>query len=63
MNIVDKMIDYENGKMTEEEMVKFFQLLIDTGMAWQLQGHYQRAAHIFINSGYCTVNIDQKVLH
>ena len=34
---VDKIIAYENGEMEEEEMVAFFQEMIDSGLVWQLQ--------------------------
>ena len=37
--MVNKIIQYENGEMTEGEMVSFFQELINSGLVWQLQGH------------------------
>lgn len=46
-------IKYENDEMTDEEEVAFFQKLINTGMAWTLQGHYGRTAERFINDGLC----------
>lgn len=54
MNVVDSIIRYENGEMDEYELLEFFQHLIDTGMAWQLQGHYGRTAMSLIEDGYCT---------
>lgn len=53
MDFVDKMISYENGEMDDEEVIAFFQELIDTGMAWTLQGSYGRAASHLIESGLC----------
>ncbi len=53
MNIVEQIIKYENGLMEENEMTSFFQQLIDTGMAWSLQGHYGRTAMSLIENGYC----------
>jgi len=50
---VSKIINYENGEMTEEEVVNFFQELIDTGLAWKLQGHYGRTATNLIEEGSC----------
>ncbi len=50
---VGKIIAYENGEMSQEETVSFFQELIDSGLAWQLQGSYGRAARGFINEGLC----------
>ena len=34
---------YETGLMTDDEVVDFFQRLVDFGVIWQLQGSYQRA--------------------
>ena len=45
---------YEGGRMAEEEMVTFFQYLIDTNLAWKLQGHYGRMAARMIDAGLCT---------
>ena len=50
---VSKIIAYENNEMTQEEVIEFFQELIDTGHAWRLQGHYGRTALRLIESGYC----------
>jgi len=44
MNVVDKIMDYESGQMSEEEMIEFFQELVDTGIISSLQGSYQRTA-------------------
>ena len=42
---VEDIIRFENGEMLEkEEVVNFFQGLIDSGMVWQLQGSYGRMA-------------------
>lgn len=53
-DIVDFIIDYEGGSLSDDEIIKGFQYLIDTGMAWQLQGHYGRTAMALIEGGYCT---------
>ena len=50
---VQDIIDYEEGKMDDDEVVAFFQDLIKTGYAWQLQGHYGRMAMALINDGLC----------
>jgi hypothetical protein len=50
---VDAVIRYESGQMEIEEMFSFFQELIDTGLAWRLQGHYGRTAEALIEEGYC----------
>ena len=52
--MVDKIIRYENGTMdSETEIIEFFQELINTGMAWKLQGHYGRTAMRLIEEGLC----------
>ncbi len=38
----------------EEEVIKAWQHLIDTGYAWTLQGWYGRTAHDLIDKGVCT---------
>jgi hypothetical protein len=48
-----KMLDWEGGRLTEEESVALFQSLINSGLAWQLQGCYGRQAMAFIEAGLC----------
>ena len=55
MDIIDKIIKYEEGEMNDEETIDFFQELINTGMAWTLQGHYGRTAQEFIYNGDCQI--------
>lgn len=52
MNI-DKIIAYENGELSEEEVIELFQDLIDSGQTWTLQGHYGRTAAALIDAGLC----------
>ena len=40
---------FEDG--TREEVISAWQYLVDTGLAWQLQGWFGRAAHQLIDSG------------
>lgn len=56
----EDLIRYENDEMTSEEEVVFFQMLIDTGMAWTLQGHYGRTAEHFIKEGLCHPKTEEK---
>lgn len=48
---VNKVIAYESGEMDEEEFLEFFQGLVNSGMAWQLQGHYGRTAAALLDQG------------
>ena len=43
---------------SEKHYVQAWQLLIDTGMAWQLQGWFGRTAMAMIEDGICTVEED-----
>ncbi len=52
--MVDKIIRYETGQMDEAETIQFFQELINSGLAWSLQGHYGRVASTLIEEGLCT---------
>lgn len=54
MDYIDKIIAYESGEMTEDEVVEFFQQLVDSGLAWQLQGSYGRTAAALIEAGLVT---------
>ena len=38
----------------DDEQLEAWQHLIDTGLAWQLEGSIGRAAQRLINSGLCT---------
>ena len=39
---------------SEEQYIEAWQVLIDTGMAYQLQGFFRRNAEALIEAGYCT---------
>ena len=38
---------------SEEQVVEAWQFLIDTGLAWQLQGYFGRQADALIDQGVC----------
>lgn len=50
--MLDKIVAYESGELNEEDTLELFQHLVDTGMAWTLQGHYGRTAASLIEAGY-----------
>ncbi len=52
-NIVDFITEYESGQLDENAIIEGFQALIDNGIVWRLQGHYQRTASNLIESGLC----------
>lgn len=54
-DILDRICDYEAGEMDHDDMVAFFQTLIDTGMINQLQGSYGRTANNLVKLGLCHV--------
>lgn len=43
--------DINDGVYSEEEYLEAWQHLVDTGLAWQLQGWYGRRAHALIENG------------
>jgi hypothetical protein len=51
LQLVDQLIAYEEGQLTEDQEIAFFEHLVETGTCWQLQGHYQRVAGTFIEAG------------
>lgn len=53
-DVVGAIMEYEQGDMSEERTIEFFQYLVDSGMAWSLQGHYGRTATALINAGLVT---------
>lgn len=51
MPSVEEFIDWENGDMSEENEIEFFQKLLDNGMAWALQGMYGRRTIELLKEG------------
>ena len=47
--IAEGFIDCES----EDQYIQAWQQLIDTGLAWQLQGFFGRTARQLINEGVC----------
>ena len=46
------IIAYENGDLDNADTIRLFASLIESGLAWQLQGAYGRMASHLIESGH-----------
>jgi hypothetical protein len=51
--MLNQVIAYEQGELDEEGIIDMFQQLINSGMAWKMQGSYGRTAKALIDAGYC----------
>lgn len=45
------IIAFEQGELDQEQVIELFQNLVNTGLAWQLQGSYGRTAMALIEAG------------
>lgn len=55
MDLIDKIIRYEQDDMSHEEIIQMFQELMNTGLIFGLQGSYQRTATRLMNAGLITI--------
>lgn len=51
VDIVGRIIDYEEGELSAEETLELFADLIKSGQVWSLQGSYGRMAAGLIEGG------------
>jgi len=49
----ERITSYEMGELDPNDTVSLFQELIDSGLAWNLQGHYSRTAYALIEAELC----------
>ena len=54
MDIVAAIMKFEDGDMTDDEVIALFQELVNNGMAGTLQGYYGRIATTLIDQGLIT---------
>lgn len=54
MDLVDKIIAFEQGELTDDQILEFFQDMVDDGSVWHLQGSYGRMAQALIDQGFIT---------
>lgn len=55
-----RIMDYESGQLDEDDAIQLFQDLIDSGLAWKLQGNYGRTAQRLIEAGLCRADGGKK---
>ena len=48
------IIAFENSELEHEDVIALFQELVNSGLAWQLQGSYGRTAAALIEAGEIT---------
>ena len=49
--LAKKIIAYEQDRLTPDETVVLFQELLDSGIVWDLQGHYGHTAYAMLDEG------------
>ena len=48
---VGLMMSFECGELSEEKTLELFQGLVNSGLAWKLQGSYGRTARALLDAG------------
>jgi hypothetical protein len=53
-DITSDIIAFESGELDQDGVIELFQNLVDSGLAWSLQGSYGRTAQALIQAGLVT---------
>lgn len=53
-DVTGAIIAYEQDELDRSEVIELFQHLVNTGLAWSLQGHYGRTASALLEAGEIT---------
>jgi hypothetical protein len=56
--MLGQLLAFVNGDLTGPESLELFAELVNTGYAWQLEGHYGREAARLIDSGMLELGQD-----
>ena len=60
MDQVAQIMAWEEGELNYDESLALFQNLVDTGLAWSLQGTYGRTAMSLLEMGLITLPDDAR---
>lgn len=52
---LSQIMAFENGELGLDEVIVLFQHLVNSGLAWKLQGFYGRTAKKLIDAGYVSL--------
>ena len=50
-DLTTRITEYEKGELDQDQTVQLFQELLDSGLVWNLQGHYGRLAYQLLEAG------------
>ena len=51
--LLQKMDNFSNGQMTEDQKIDFIQEIVDTGLVWDMHEKYIAQAEKYLNAGKC----------
>lgn len=58
-DVLGRLMAYEAGELDEDGTLALFSQLVETGLAWQLQGHYGRTATAMLEAGLIPLPDDE----